>query len=120
MAKLTGTVHVHRVEKNEQGREYVAETRVFGPDDKVPAEWAKLITNPAAWDGGEPPKSADAGDGDAPASADEPDGGGEPPRSGKGSSTEAWQKYAASLGVEVPEDASRDDIVAAVDAHNAA
>jgi hypothetical protein len=117
MAKLTGTVHVHRVEKNEQGREYVAETRAFGPDDKVPAEWAKLITNPAAWEGGEPPKSAEAGDG-GPATPADPSA--EPPRSGKGSGVEVWRAHAAHLGVEVPEDASRDDIVAAVDAHNAA
>jgi hypothetical protein len=81
----------------------------YDPGMDVPDAVASKWTNPdIVWDG------------DAPVSADEPDSGGEPPRSGKGSSTEAWQKYAASLGVEVPEDASRDDIVAAVDAHNAA
>lgn len=40
---------------------------------------------------------------------------GEPPRSGKGSGVEAWREYAASLGIEVPGDASRDDIIAVVD-----
>jgi hypothetical protein len=100
MSKLNTYVTVHRVEDGT--------SHTFGPDDSLPGWAVKGITNPDVWDG------------DAPASADEPDSGGEPPRSGKGSSTEAWQRYAASLGVTVPEDASRDDIVAAVDAHNAA
>ena len=39
----------------------------------------------------------------------------EPPRSGKGSGVEAWREYATSLGVEVADDATRDDIIAAVD-----
>lgn len=41
-----------------------------------------------------------------------------PPRAGRGSSRDAWVEYAATLGVTVPEGASRDDIIAAVDAHN--
>ena len=105
MAKLNTFVHV--VELDSEGRQ-TGRAAVFGPDDDLPGWAVKAITTPDVWDG------------DAPAGADEPDSGGEPPRSGKGSSTEAWQKYAASLGVEVPEDASRDDIVAAVDVHNAA
>jgi len=39
----------------------------------------------------------------------------EPPRSGKGSGVEAWAEYAASLDIEVPEGASRDEIVELVD-----
>lgn len=41
--------------------------------------------------------------------------GAEPPRSGRGSGVEAWTEYATSLGIEVPEGASRDDVVALVD-----
>lgn len=40
----------------------------------------------------------------------------EPPRSGKGSGLDAWVAYAESLGIEVPEDASRDDVIDLVDA----
>ena len=39
----------------------------------------------------------------------------EPPRTGRGSGLAAWSAYAASLGVEVPEGASRDDVIAAVE-----
>ncbi len=39
----------------------------------------------------------------------------EPPRGGAGSGVEAWREYATRTGVEFDEDASRDDIVAAVD-----
>lgn len=40
----------------------------------------------------------------------------EPPRKGRGSSLEAWQGHADALGIEYDNDASRDDIIAAVDA----
>lgn len=43
-------------------------------------------------------------------------GGGEPPRAGRGSGKEAWAEYATGLGVEFDPEASRDDIIAAVDA----
>lgn len=39
----------------------------------------------------------------------------EPPRSGKGSGLDAWVTYANSLGLEVEDDASRDDVIALVD-----
>ena len=42
---------------------------------------------------------------------------GEPPRGGPGSGIDAWTAYAESLGVEVTDDMTRDDIVAAVDAN---
>lgn len=48
--------------------------------------------------------------------ADE-NGDGRPPLSGKGSGKGAWADYAEELGLSVPEGASRDDIVALVDAH---
>jgi hypothetical protein len=43
----------------------------------------------------------------------------EPPRNGPGSGREAWATHAAALGVETAEDATRDDIIAAVDAKTA-
>lgn len=77
--------------------------RVYGPGDDVPAEHARLITNPKAWEAGAAP-SLEAS---APA---------EPPRSGKGSGRGEWAAYAASLGVDVQDADSREDIIAAVDA----
>lgn len=41
--------------------------------------------------------------------------GDEPPRAGRGSGLEAWVSYAESLGLEVDEDASRDDVISLVD-----
>jgi hypothetical protein len=42
--------------------------------------------------------------------------GEEPPRSGRGSGVDVWRDHAERLGLLVDEDASRDDIVALVDA----
>lgn len=39
-----------------------------------------------------------------------------PPRTGRGSSTDAWRSYAEALGHQVPTDAKRGDIIAMVDA----
>ena len=39
-----------------------------------------------------------------------------PAKSGPGSGAEAWRNYAAALEVEVAEDASRDDVLAALEA----
>jgi len=39
----------------------------------------------------------------------------EPPRSGRGSGVEAWVAYAESLDLIVPEDPSRDEVIALVD-----
>lgn len=42
----------------------------------------------------------------------------EPPRAGKGSSTKAWRRYAVDvLELDLPPDANRADIIAAVDGH---
>jgi hypothetical protein len=38
-----------------------------------------------------------------------------PPRVGKGSSREAWAAYAEASGVEVPEDATRQDVIDALE-----
>lgn len=39
----------------------------------------------------------------------------EPPRSGAGSNKDAWATYADSIGATYSDDATRDDIIAAVD-----
>lgn len=69
------------------------------------AEVAKLITNPDAWEDDDASSSSDPG-----ASFEIP------PKGGAGSGKEAWADYAAERGVEVDEDATRDEIVAALDA----
>ena len=40
----------------------------------------------------------------------------EPPRTGRGASRSAWADYASRIGVEYDDGASREDIIAAVDA----
>lgn len=42
----------------------------------------------------------------------------EPPRAGRGSGLEAWSDYATALGLNVPEDATRDDVIELVDARS--
>ena len=39
-----------------------------------------------------------------------------PAQGGPGSSAEAWRSYAAKVGVDVPRDASRDDVITALEA----
>jgi len=77
---------------------------LFSPGDELPEWAAELITNPKAL----------APDDESGAS---PEGGDpeRPPLSGKGSGRPAWAGYAASLGVEVTHDMTREDIVAAVE-----
>jgi hypothetical protein len=50
-----------------------------------------------------------------PAAPDEPEPG-PPPKAGRGSGREAWADYAHNVvGIEVPDDWNRNDIVAAVE-----
>jgi hypothetical protein len=88
---------------------------VYGPDDEVPADHAALITNPKAWEGGNLPStesgSSKHSDSGTKATVSDPD---EPPRSGKGSSKEAWAEFAQSRGVHVEDEDSRDDVIAAL------
>lgn len=90
MATLGAYVHVDGV--------------VYAPGDEVPAHHAVLITNPKAWEGGVLPAA------EIPVA-----GPAAPPRAGKGSGRDEWAAYAAELGLAVGPDASRDDIIAAVD-----
>jgi hypothetical protein len=39
-----------------------------------------------------------------------------PPRGGPGSGAPAWRSYAASVGVDVPQEASREDVIEALEA----
>lgn len=76
---------------------------VFGPGSDVPDWAAELMTNPEVWEG-------------VPVTVAPSPPGGEPPRSGRGASVKAWRRHAESLGLEVPDGASREEIIAAVDA----
>lgn len=104
MGKKLNT-YVHAVERDDQGN--TTRSQVLGPDDTVPGWAQKAITNPDVW--------ADESDEDTD-DGDTTEGSGEPPRAGKGSGLEAWRTYAQAQGISVPDDANRDDIIAAVDA----
>ena len=127
--RLKAYVHVHMPD---------GQTVVVGPDDTVPDELAALITNPGAWVGeaAEPdraPPSPGAenavDDADEDQAADDQESGGDepqdpdsadhlpvPPRSGAGSGAAAWAVYARASGLDVPADAGRADIIAALTA----
>ena len=78
---------------------------VFGPSSDVP-QWAvEKITNPDCW--------AEEEALPEPEPEPEPEDVEEPPRGGPKASKAVWLKFAAAKGVEVPDSASRDDIVAA-------
>lgn len=82
----------------------------FGSADDVPDWAAEQITNPAAW----ADDSATADDGETPAT---PAADGAPPKAGSGSGLAEWADYARSLGIDVPESASRGDVITLVEAH---
>jgi len=94
----------------------------YGPADVVP-DWAQaMITNPDIWIDDTPaPGSSVAEESSAPAGdITSPAGGGapeRPPAAGPGSGLDAWRAYAAAIGVEHDEHATRADIIAAVEAH---
>jgi len=105
--QFTANVHVD----NGEGR-----SQVFRPGDAMPA-WAEAhVRNPKVWsdDGKSSTEQAPPAGGSGGGSA----GGGpvEPPRSGPGSGRVAWTEYAMARSVDVAGDASREDIIAAVDA----
>lgn len=83
----------------------VVETFVAGA---TPPAWAaERITNEAVWT-----SDVEVAPAAAPADVERP------PTAGKGSGRDQWAAYAATVGVEVSDNASRDDIIAAVDARN--
>ena len=93
MAKLTANVAVRHPDTG------AVEVLLEGSD--LPS-WAAGLVGDHALDG-----RADSG---------KDDGGGIPPKGGPGSGKDAWVAYAAEHDVEVPADATREDIVAALDA----
>ena len=105
MRKLASTVHVH---DPETGRSVV-----FMRGSTPPKRLQELIINPDVWDDEDPaPEPEDVEEPEAlQAPQADPD---EPPRAGKGSSRDAWAAYAAGHGVTADDDASRDDIIAAL------
>lgn len=105
MRKLASTVHVH---DPETGRSVV-----FQRGSTPPKRLQALITNPDVWEDGAPePEPVKEEPVDVPAEVQSDSD--EPPRSGKGSSKDAWAEYAAVHGVDFDEDGTRDDIIAAM------
>lgn len=90
------------------------------------AELSRIVTNPRAWEGEDGKRSVavslDANVDSFAANMESADASTaevqEPPRGGAGSGETAWRAYAAHLGIEIPEDADRGDIIALVDARN--
>lgn len=102
--------YVHVVEPGGEGR-----SATFGPADDLP-DWAvEAITNPDVWDGpapeAPPVKSESQAD---PKPNENSAAGSPPPKGGAGSGAQAWREYAASKGVVVADDATREDIIAAL------
>lgn len=71
----------------------------------------------------EPVQDASTSDQGAPQGTEDEeqgDGNEQPPtppaQGGPGSGAEAWRNYAAKVGVDVPQDASRDDVITALEA----
>lgn len=97
MPKLAA--HVHAIDPDGQ-------VVVLAPGEDVP-DWAvAAIRNPKAWEGGEAPAVPE------PAAKPAP----EPPRGGPGSGEDVWRQYATDLGIQVPEGADRNAVIALVDA----
>jgi hypothetical protein len=87
--------------------------RPFGPGEDLPDWAAEQISNPDVWDG-EPPTRThgdQGGTGQQAPATQTPAPGKEPPRSGKGSGRDAWAAYAVQRGVDVNDDATRDDVI---------
>lgn len=95
---------------------------------RVP-KWAADMVHPDDLEGGDTDASAssdpDKGSGSGGSSSSSKDGGqGDngspepvpPPKGGAGSGADEWRKYCAAVGVEVPEDASREDCITALEA----
>ncbi|MDN7120299.1 hypothetical protein INN71_02720 [Nocardioides sp. ChNu-153] len=93
---------------------YVTVGATTYPPGVVPDEVAKEVTNPKAFATGSasPAEAPDADD------TGKESGAGEPPRAGKGSGVDAWASYAKALGLEVKDDATRDELIELVDQHN--
>lgn len=76
---------------------------VFHPGDDVPRWALERMGAHCFADGIHPLGESGSGD-----------DGGPPPKAGPGSSVDAWRAYAEAHGIEMPDDAKRDDIVQAL------
>lgn len=89
--------------------------------DDAPAKGAEGADESGGPDEAEDADEADGGEGDEPEQPATPASREptpqEPPRSGKGSGVHAWQAYATHLGVQFPAEATRDELIQLVDAH---
>lgn len=100
MARLNTTVHVY------DG----ADTIVYRPGDEVRPEHRAQITAPGVWVD-EPGEDLQE---------DKPEGLSIPPKAGPGSGKKAWAAYAVDasaaqgMKIDIPGDATRDEIVAAL------
>ncbi|MFC8658107.1 hypothetical protein ACFUCT_23345 [Streptomyces parvus] len=83
----------------------------YGPGDQVPDKVAKRIGD-HVWET-VPAFVGEHGPEPVQVPGDEPVA---PPRSGRGSGIEAWREFAEKNDLEVPAEASRDDIIAACEA----
>lgn len=100
MKKLSTFVHVTDGD---------GQSHQFGPDDTVPGWAAKRITNPLAWsgeDGTSEPEEGPSEEGTVPI----------PPRDGPKATAEAWAAYAKAKGFEIEGDATRKEIIEALEA----
>jgi hypothetical protein len=95
---------------------------VFGPDSENIPGWALEQMGDHCFEAVSTPPDPEAqlAEQSQAAAANEDGPGGEPPRAGRGSGVEAWTEYAVGLGIDVPEGASRDEVIELVDNHNAA
>lgn len=125
MARLNTTVHVY------DG----ADTIVYLPGQEVPQKHREQITAPGVWEDGpeahEPVAEPEPTPQPAPEPVQEPAPAAEPaatpealvipPKAGRGSSADAWRRYAseaaerADLKIEFDDDAKRDDIITALE-----
>ncbi|OUD02565.1 hypothetical protein [Streptomyces swartbergensis] len=94
-------------------RDVGGRTVAYGPGEDVPAWARKQITNPKAWGEGEAAATSSA---EAPPPAGTGDDLEAPPRAGKGSGVDAWRAFAERKGVDVDQDATREQIIAACEA----
>jgi hypothetical protein len=94
---------------------------VYGPESEDIPDWAMEQMGDHCFEDvpGQPDPDAQLAEQSQAAAANEDGPGGEPPRAGRGSGLEAWTDYAVGLGIDVPDDASRDDVIELVDAYNA-
>ncbi|MFE3657274.1 hypothetical protein [Streptomyces sp. NPDC059165] len=99
--RVTG--HVHVTSKDGTRRSWLA------PGDEVPP-WASVDDRlvEGAAEKSAPSRTGSSSSGEVS----------EPPRAGKGSGLDAWQRYADSRGIGYDAEMSRDDVIAVVDAAN--